>query len=185
MKISLFLAAILFTLYSCSGTKTISQEDKNNLVKVEELLNTKRFSVEAQWAYPLTTGSLTQLANAGLLGNGNNVSRINLLGNANFLRIKNDSIHMYLPYYGERRVGGGYNSSNAVEAKNVINDYKIEDHPKKNAKVISFNVYQKTEMFNVIITTFSNKKTNIVVNSNQRSNIRYDGDLDILKTEKL
>lgn len=185
MKVYSLFIAITFALCSCSGTKTVSEQDKNNLVKVTELLDSKHFSVEAQWAYPLTTGSLTQLANAGLLGNGNNASRINLQGNSNFLRIKNDSVHMYLPYYGERRVGGGYNSNNGVEARNVMSNYEVKDHSKKNAKVITFNVSEKTETYNIIITTFSNKSTNIVVNSNQRASIRYNGELDILETGKL
>lgn len=185
MKTHFLLIAIAFVIYSCSGTKTASEQNKNDLNKVQELLDTKQFSLEAQWAYPLTTGSLTQLANAGLLGNGNNASRINLQGNLNFIRIKNDSIHMYLPYYGERRVGGGYNTNNAVEARNVIQNYEVKDHSKKNAKVITFDVSKKTEHYNVTITTFSNKSTSIIVNSNQRASIRYGGDLAVLETGKL
>ncbi len=175
MKAYSFFIAIAFVLCSCSGSKTVTEQDINNLNNVQELLGTKQFSLEAQWAYPLTIGSLSQLTNAGLIGNGNTAGSINLQGNPNFMHIKNDSIHMYLPYYGERRVGGGYNSNSAVEAKNVMRNYEIKDHSKKNAKVITFDVSQQTETYNVTITTFSNKSSSIVVNSNQRASIRYKG----------
>lgn len=173
----LFFCFCLICLISCSSTKELTEAERSQLNKIETLLDTKSIAFEGDWAYPLASSSLNQLANYGLLGNGNNAGSINLQGNPNYIRIINDSISAYLPYYGERRVGGGYNTDSGIVIDGLLENYEHIVNNEKGTVLVTFKASQKTEKYDVSMTIFHSGKTDIVINSTQRANIRYAGSI--------
>lgn len=175
MKNVLFLV-LLCSLASCSSTKT-SPAREAQAARVQELINNKKININAVWAHPQPDNVLNQLGANNLLGAGNTAGRIYLLGSSQTFKLINDSAQVYLPFYGERRLSGGYNSSNAVEFSGPVTDFKSEKNEKKKRTELSFTAQETGENYNVNIDIYDSGRASIVVNSTHRSFIRYEGEL--------
>ena len=135
---------------------------------------------------PLTTNSLNQISNAGLLPPGSVANRINLIGNANYLRIKGDSISAFLPYFGERQLAGGYNNNNVgIQFNGIPKEYSVTKDEKKQQHNIRFNINNNTENFQVYITVFPNMTATMNINSSHRFAISYSGFVSSIEKELL
>ena len=178
------LIASLFLLIACGSTqKTIAPSAES--MALDQLLATKNFSISADWAYPNATASMAALSNTGILGVGNTANAINLIGNPNFLKVKGDSISAFLPYYGERQMGGGYGSDNGIEFKGIPETYSLKKDEQKQRYSMEFTISgNTTEVFNVNIDFFPNTTAQINIFSSQRRGIRYQGNVVALKNEK-
>lgn len=173
----LFILLGIVTLFACSINREVSSEDK---VRLDKIIEDQYFKIEAEFARPLATNALNQLANAGLFRPGDNPSQINLQGNSNFFKFEGDSVSAYLPYFGERQMGGGYNENSGIEFKGIPKDLKINKDESKNLYTINFYMKQESESYQISLTLYSNLKASINVNSSQRFPIRYDGNLEAL-----
>ncbi len=125
--------------------------------KAKELVNSKKIDFEADWA----------LAQRG--------TRINLIGNSNYLRIKGDSVFTYLPYFGVR-TGGAYGDGGGIKIQNVLKNLKIDFDDDKQRVRLKFNASDSFENIDFVMTIFSNGNTSITAYSNTRSSISYDGE---------
>ncbi|AKA36380.1 DUF4251 domain-containing protein [Flagellimonas lutaonensis] len=171
-----FLFVLLLVSVVGCGTSSIPKASPEQLAELENLVENKKIFFEAEWAMPLTTNSLNQISNAGLLPPGSTANQINLIGNNNFLKIDGDSVSAYLPYYGERQMGGVYNQSNAgIKFEGVPTDFEISKDDKKNTYSIKFDVNDRSEAFQVNMTLFPNMTASVNINSNERFSIRYQG----------
>ena len=138
----IIIVGVLLLGNGCSATKQKpmdAQEIKTTYKQVATFVQSKEFVFEADWAQPMTSTALNSIAASGLLGPGNSANAINLIGNSNFIRFKNDSVYGALPYFGERRMGGNYGG--------VQNGIRFEDTPETldikaptQKKTISINV---------------------------------------------
>lgn len=173
--IIMFLGLVI-TL-SCSSTKN-HEATAEEINALNDLVQQKEFEFTARWAKPLTTTALNSVINAGLLPPGSTVNNIDLTGNSNYLRMQGDSVMAYLPYFGERQLGGaGYNPSNtAIQFEGVPDE--LEVNKKGNGYQISFNIRNKTETYQVNAQLFPNKRGSININSSHRFPIVYTGFLD-------
>lgn len=167
---------LLGTLIGCNSSKkpVVNAGQKQ---QIKEQIRTKEMTIIATWAYPLSNNVLNQLGLNNGLGAGNSGSRINLLGDNHTVTIHNDSIKGYLPYYGERRMGGGYNSSNAVTFNGIARDYKVTTNDKKKRTEINFTIADGTESYDVHLEIYTTGRASIALNSTHRTSIRYDGEL--------
>ncbi|MDT0647629.1 DUF4251 domain-containing protein [Zunongwangia sp. F260] len=168
-KIALFrylLLVMCVTLISCGGSRSrTSDSDLKAYEKLQELVNSRGFEIENQWAIPLRGG------------------RINLIGNPNFIRFKGDSADVFLPYFGVRQSGGGYGEGGGIEYKGPTEDLEIiENRENKNIR-IKFDGKMGTESLSFYINLHPNGNAETSVNSNQRDAISYRGDLEPLKEE--
>lgn len=171
----IFCVFLLMFVAGC-GSSSISKTSPEQLAELEELVEDKKIVFEAEWAMPLASNSLNQIGNAGLLPPGSTANQINLIGNNNYLKIDGDSVSAYLPYYGERQMGGVYNQSNAgIKFEGVPTDFEIAKNDKKNTYSIKFDVNDKSEAFQVNMTLFPNRTASVNINSNERFSIRYQG----------
>ncbi len=179
MKLNFKYVAVLIagiTISCGSSSKTVSSQAK--LQQLEELVNSRSFQIESDWAMPLMTNSMNSISNAGLLPIGSTGNMISLIGNNNFLKMEGDTISAYLPYFGERQMGGGYsNNDNAIQFKGIPRNYEVTEDKKTGSKEISFNINNRTESFRVFISLAPNMSSNINVNSTERFTIRYRGDV--------
>ncbi|EIJ39964.1 DUF4251 domain-containing protein [Galbibacter orientalis] len=181
---TIFLSScILLLLIACGGAQDSATTAKE-FTEVETLIKDKKFKVENQWAMPQVSSSMVQLGNSGILGPGNNMQRISLIGNTNYLEIKGDSAKAFLPYYGERQMGGGYNSDGeGIQFEQEITDMQVDFIENKQRYKIQFTANNGAESFNVTLLVFPNKKTSLSVNSSQRDFITYDGTISELSKE--
>ncbi|TLP81435.1 DUF4251 domain-containing protein [Maribacter sp. ACAM166] len=176
---STFMYLVLFGfVLSCTSIKMSTASEVEVLTT---LITTKSFEFTADWANPVVTQSLTAVANMGLIPPGSTISRINLAGNPNYLKVFGDSVSANLPYFGERQFGGGYGSSTGIEFNAIAEDYVQRFVADKGIYNISFKVKNKTEQYNVMMRVYPNKSTSISVNTSNRLSIRYDGEVKALK----
>lgn len=183
MKKGILVFLIGMVLANCgSSSKTISSD--GNSADLEQLISSKSFEIQMDWATPMASASLNSIANAGLLNQGNNASRISLIGNANFLKVKGDTVSAFLPYYGERQMGGGYNNDGSgIKFEGVPRNYKVSKNDKHNRHEIHFDINEKSESFNVVVTLFPNMSSSVNISSSQRSPIGYQGKVKALSEE--
>ena len=117
---------------------------------------------------------------ASLLKKLNNLN-IDISNITNYLKIKNDSVMAYLPFYGERRFGGAYNNTAGIEFEGIPNDFQI-NKGKKGSYEIRFSIDDKntnTENYRVYIKLLPDMSSTININSSGRSSIQYRGNINI------
>ncbi len=175
--LSFFILAILG---ACgSGKSNVTPEQISAL---NELVSSKYYKIESDWAYPQATMAMQQVS--GMLGPGNNASNINLMSNSNFLKIEGDSITSYLPYFGERQMNVGYGGYDSrIEFNGIMTDYSTHVN-KDNSISVTFDAVSNSENFSVYITLWPNLNTEMVLNSSFRNSIRYSGKVSAIKTEE-
>lgn len=162
-------------LMSCgSSSKTMGSKAESQ--QLDELVFKKSFEIKSDRAMPMATSSLNSISNAGLLPPGSSASQISLIGNPNYLKVMGDSVAVYLPYFGERQMGGGYdNDGPGIQFEGVPEDMEIKKDDEKQRYNIRFKMTDDAETFNVNMTLFPNLNSMINVNSSHRLPISYSG----------
>ncbi|UJH91602.1 DUF4251 domain-containing protein [Antarcticibacterium sp. 1MA-6-2] len=135
-----------------------STGESNGSGDFEDLITKREFEIENEWLMPLG-GSM-----------------VNLIGNANYIRVKGDSVDVFLPYYGVRHSGGGYGSEGGIRYEGVPKNFNITHNEQKNNYMLKFEGNHESENLQFMITIFPNGDTNTSVNSSQRASISYRGD---------
>lgn len=167
-------------MMSCGTSQEVTEEQKERL---EQLVQNKSFEFDAQFARPLATNSLDQLSRVGLLRPGDNRSQIDVRGSTSYLRFKGDTVSADLPYFGERQMGGGYNTDIGINFEGVPENLKVSKNKKGNY-TFKFDIRNNSESYDVTLTIFPNLKSSVNINSSQRFSIRYDGDVMPTKNTK-
>ncbi|MBC9797943.1 DUF4251 domain-containing protein [Sinomicrobium weinanense] len=177
-----FSGLILLAVFcSCSGAKN-AVSGAQDMGALDTLIQQKKFRVVNDWANPMVTTAMMNVI--GLLGPQHNAQRINLIGNSNYFEMKGDSVKAYLPYFGERQMGGGYNTDGeAIQFDQEATDMDIKYVKAKELYRMTFKARKDSESFNVVLEVYGNKKTVLMVNSSQRNPIRYEGTIAALKEE--
>jgi hypothetical protein len=157
MKNIAILAICGVMLFGCSSTSSTNKNSSESFETLQQLINSKTFEIEADWAYPL--GS----------------SRVNLFGNSNYFRMQGDEVDVYLPYFGVRRSGPAYGNASGVEFKGAYKNLEIEEKPSKNEIIFNFDIRENSERFSVQVSVFANGTSSIYVDTSQRDDIRYEG----------
>ena len=169
----LVFALGLLILIGCKSTSTIAEID--NLKKVVANGNYEFVATEAK---PMLIAGVTGLQS--FMPQGSNWGSINLNGNTNFLIVKNDSIHLDMPYFGERRMGNAYSTDNVgLKFKGKAEDITTRFNSKKNSYIVTIETKTTNEFLNLTLTLFANKFATLKVVSNQRSFINYSGNWEV------
>ncbi|WP_157812171.1 DUF4251 domain-containing protein [Polaribacter sp. ALD11] len=149
----------------------------NNL---KEQVHSNNIEATFNWAQPMSLNNNVRGLEK-LLPQGSSSNNINLIGNSNFFRIKNDRIHIDLPYYGQQQMSRGYTSDGGIKFKGaaakVVKIYNAE----KGAYVLKYSLNAENENYEVLLTLYANNKSNLNVSSSHRSNISYTGSWSALK----
>ncbi|WP_417360613.1 DUF4251 domain-containing protein [Galbibacter sp.] len=173
----LFGVFAIFMLSNCGGSQSAygTQQDK---VLVDSLIAKREFRIVNQWALPMMSSSMMKIASSGILGPGNSGQRIDLSGNGNFLEFKGDTVKAFLPYFGERHMGGGYNTDGVgIHFDQVVETIQFDYKNAKDQHIIKFRAKDGAETFELTLFVFSNKKSSLLVSSSQRDMIRYEGNI--------
>lgn len=174
---------IFFSVILCSCASSKQNTSAEDLQKLDNLVESKFFEIILDQASPSSTSSMNFMAQSGLLPYGSSVSRINLIGHSNYLRFEGDSISADLPYYGERQIGGGYNSDQSIVFDDKPKDLVIEKNEEKNFYNIEFSINKDTESYKVNLKIYPNLKADIFVNSSHRLGINYGGRVEEIEEE--
>lgn len=177
----LILSFGLFSILSCGTSREASSED---LARLDDMIQDQYFEIEAQWAMPLATNAMNQIAISGLLPPGDSASQINIQGNSDYFKFEGDTVTADLAYFGERQMGGGYNRNTGIEFKGVPNDLEITNDKEKQHYIINFNIDDDTENYQVSLRLYPNLNALIYVNSTQRNSISYRGNLKDLDAQE-
>ncbi len=179
-----FICLLLGTSFLLGCGTAQDLESDTGASQLRDFINSQYLEFRAEWANPMASQGLYAISNAGLLPPGSNVGAIQITGTNNFLKMQGDTITANLPYFGERRLGGGgYGGNTGIEFNGVPNAYNQVYNPEKNRLEISFEIADKTEDYDVRLTIFPNKNAGLSVNSNQRNSIRYTGAVVPMKKE--
>lgn len=168
MKTSSFARLIVCLVFiwaftSCSTYRkspestATSQRPGADIESILKLAQERAFSVTSDWAFPL----------------GGN--RINLIGNPNYIRFKNDSVEGFLPYFGTVHMLANYGGEGGISFHDIPKNYQVI--PNKNGKEVkvNFDIESKSENFEINLILFRNNSASISVNSAYRNSISYTG----------
>lgn len=172
---------ISICILGCSNSKTYTAQENTAFKNLQDLVASKYFEIESHTARPMASTAMMQVANSNILGPGNSATNINLVGNANSLKVMGDTIKGYLPFFGEQFFGanpGGNN--NGIEFNDVPEDYQVKLNESKHTVEISFKIkdeFRSNERYIINLTLFPNNTSIMNVQSVSRSNIEFLGNL--------
>ncbi len=171
-----FLCLTLLTLTGC-GVKNIGTAA--DFDQLGQRLQEGELRIEVNAAFPFNTAATQQVLNSILIRNGDNAGRIDLSGDGNFIQLGEDRVVANLPYFGERRQGGGYGNSNedaGIYFDLAPENYMVKKQESERQYSITYDANKSgVDSFNVDITLFTNGNATIYVNSNTRTRIEYHG----------
>ncbi|WP_424493617.1 DUF4251 domain-containing protein [Salinimicrobium sp. GXAS 041] len=153
----MLMILMFFTAVSCGSTK--NSEDVEKMDQLRNLVESRQFEIQNEWAYPLSGGN------------------INLIGNPNYIRFEGDSVNVFLPYFGVRHSGGGYGTEGGIKFKGVAEDLEVVKGQNENRLLLNFGGDQGNEDLNFTVTLYPNGKARTSVTSSQRQSINYQGEI--------
>ncbi|MBQ4915002.1 DUF4251 domain-containing protein [Maribacter sp. MMG018] len=180
MKTLCGICMFLF-LVGCSSSSKVAYSS-SELADFKNLIESRFYSFGAHSAHPMVSTSLNAISNAGMLPMGSTVSNIQLTKKGNYLKIEGDTVAAHLSYYGERQSGGSYGKDVGIEFKGVPEDYEAIFDSSNNEYTVRFEISEKSENYNVVLTVFPNRNARVYINSSQRNAISYTGDIEAIDT---
>ena len=168
------IAFVTLAISSCSVTKTGTEAE---FAALTELVQTGPIKIQVKSAYPSNTAASQQVLNAVLTGTGDTANRIDLQGDGYYLEISPEKVVAELPFYGERRQGGGYNDLNetGIQFDGIPREYNLELKKDRYQYDIDFQASKGIENFDTEVILFANGTAVIYINSNSRTRIEYHG----------
>lgn len=161
------LIIMMMLVVSCGTSNNLGNADVSTYEELERIIiNRKDFEIENQWANPMS---------------GN---MINLIGNANYIRINGDRAEIFLPYFGVRHSGGAYNAEGGIQYEGPIQNLEFEENLGRSI-TMTFEAENGSEDLDFLITFFPGGNTITNVNSSERQSISYQGKMKKLSEENL
>ena len=178
-KNNILLIGVVLALLSlaCASKKDTSSPEQ--LAKLQEMVDSNAFRLDARWANPLATQGVNALAISGFLPPGSAPNRIDIISMVSYMEFKNDSVFAVLPYYGERQFTRKYPPTDAgIQFEGVPKDLKIAFDEKKHQYNFNFDIKSDTgEGFTINGILFPNLNTTFYVYSSDRMTIAYSGSI--------
>ena len=168
----------ILILVSCGATD-YTVKDITSFEDLKSFAQKKEFEIENRWANPMRANTVTFINNPNF-----NSGNVNLIGNTNYIKFKGDSVDIYLPYFGVRQMGGGYNDRSGIKFEGIPQDLEITENENKKYVRYEFTANDETENYQFFITLYANGNASTSVNSSQRDNISYTGKFDRLEEEE-
>lgn len=175
MNTRFLTAFFLVLILSCSSSRqnVYSEAESQNLL---ERLSNDPYVIELQWARPLTTAEMSRLYGSELMPAASQSGQINIMDSANYIKKLNDTVMLYLPYFGTRQLSVNPSDSNsAIRFVGIPETYAVNFNEKKQNHSIIMKLKTRTELLNVSIQVFNKDKVQVNINSSHRTSITYSG----------
>lgn len=166
-KIFYFICSFLL-FYNCKSKVTVAE-----MTALNNVISKKSFEINANSATPIAFANTRGIEN--LFPPGSNAAIVNLASIQNCIKIKNDSLLLNLPYYGELQIVIGYNSEAGLKFEGIPSESNISFNEKKNNYLLRYKVNVKNKSLQIVITMFASKRSSFSINSSSRTPILYDG----------
>ena len=158
LVVSLLAVVIIgFTPLFAQNKKEIKEK---RIAAVKERVESRNYEIEVNRALPMGAPSITLTYDYSL-------------------KIKNDSVYSYLPYYG-RAYSIPYGGGKGLNFRAPLKKYEMKIDRKGRIN-IRFETQNSEDHFKFIINIYDNGSANIDVNMQNRQSISYYGDLNIDK----
>ena len=169
------MGLILLIASSCATKRAGTLEQFNGLTSIVERDAPIRIAINS--VNPTNTYASQQVINNLLIRNGDNANRIDVTGDGNYMEISENLVEASLPYFGERRQGGGYNNINesGVNFEQEPTNYQIQALEEEYRYDVSFEASNGAESFNVDVILFAGGNAVVYVTSTYRTRIEYRG----------
>ena len=126
----LFLTILTTTFLNCKSTASVAEIENLKKIALD-----KNFTITADTANPVALMNTRGIES--LLPPGSNLANINLINNQNNFTIKNDSVFLDMPFYGERRFSSGYGTESGLEFEGVPEKVESSFNKKKRSTHIT------------------------------------------------
>ncbi len=155
-KLKLLLVLIVGILAtSCSTTQNTASNEEQKM-KLRERIESGEYKIEATMAYPRRGRSVP-------------------LTSTYSLKVKNDSIFSYLPFYG-RAYSVPYGGGDGLNFEAPLNVYNVT-YDRKGAAKIEMRAKTPEDEYTYNVEIYPNGSSNINVTMQQRESIRFSGRL--------
>ncbi len=169
----IFISTVLLVFVTIVSGQTKSDKKKikkekaeKEYVAIKKMIDSKAFVFEGDWANP-TRGTM-----------------INLIGNANYLKISKDSVDVYLPYFGVLHSAVNYGSGGGLKFNTLFKNYSVKYNDKKKRVRIKFESKNKSELFNMMLDVYGGGSASLSVSGSHRNSISYNGVVSEVKKEE-
>lgn len=150
------VALLLFFMSSCSTIKTAPE----TISEVTRKIESKDFTIVFNYANPMRMRPV-------------------YLTSEYDLRIKNDSVFAYLPYYGVAHVATFGGSDGGIKFSEPMKDFKISPNKKITGWDVRFKVKVKETQYDCYLNIFNNGSSMLTVNSYERDMISFNGEMKL------
>jgi hypothetical protein len=106
---------------------------------------------------------------------------IDLTTNQNYVKINDGKADGYMPFFGRRYSGGGYDGGGAIEFKGEMENYKVFYNDKKQRVEISFTAKGKSQIYDINLSTGGGGWANMIIRGSNSSSMSYNGRVSELK----
>lgn len=103
--------------------------------------------------------------------------QINLIGNPNFLKVKNDTVNADMPFFGRAYSGLAYGGNGGIEFNTELKEYEVVENTKKKSINISFKAQGKNDQYACMLSVSGSGYATLTITSNNRATISYYGNL--------
>jgi hypothetical protein len=177
MKIITYSLLLVLLLVFTSYTTSFTEEDRAKLVTLQNQITEQSFKFKANAVIPFNTQALNGVANDILSHTGNSSARIHVRGDNNTLKIGEKRAVFALPFYGERRMGGGYTNDTGFNFTAAIKDLTSTINEKKGYISYEFTANNKTETLDIELQFYSPNTVKWNIASSHRTFIKYKGSI--------
>ncbi|WP_294586977.1 DUF4251 domain-containing protein [uncultured Bacteroides sp.] len=162
MKTSkLILLGLICMIATVPATAQSRSEKKARIERaVKEAIDSQTYKIDVNRMQPMRGGSRTLTTNYSL-------------------KISNDSVYSYLPYFGVA-YNIPYGGGKGLVFSEPITEYKTKEL-KKGRMQIDFKTRSEGDNYEYSLTIYPNGSTTIHVQASNRQSISYTGDMDIEK----
>lgn len=176
MKTYIQLVVLMLFVAACKSTDPAVSDATANSTR--NLIADGNYRMSFYWASPRVTNEFTQLSAANLLPIDSRSGRINLTGTENYIRVKGDSVQLYLPYFGTRQLSmNPAETSGSILYEGLLEDYTVDYDETKRRSSIRFSVKEDSEKFDISIQVAGNTNVTANVYSTHRTSISYTGEI--------
>ncbi len=151
------LPVLLLFLAGCGTSKTPLTEAQWSAV--ENVVNSRDFTFVANSMEP-TTGRVR-----------------NIVDDAGFLKMQDDQVQMELRYVGQRQVTQAYGRNEGMRFEGTATEITSRKNEQRNYYDLDFKLKNKAEVLQCNLRFLSASLAVLTINSNQRSSIRYQGEV--------
>lgn len=155
------LLGMIFIIAASPATAQSRSEKKAQTERaVKQAIDSKNFVIDVDYMQPMKGNSRPLTSNYSL-------------------KVKNDSVFSYLPYFGVA-YSAPYGGGKGLIFNAPVSEYQTE-YLKKGKVRISFDTRNEEDYYQYRLTIFPNGSTSISVQPNRKQAISFTGNMDIKK----